>query len=156
MMRDESMTFRSHILFHRHRGDDPCRLTHAVGAYPYPTDAGRANPDDVVWSCETHGAWWHVPPVQCSYGVGGDPVNGCDRYVAEGGVCPEHLIAWDATNRGGAWCECGEGCELVATDCCAREVPACETARSMDSNGDVDAVTCRAGAGCDVMAADRH
>lgn len=92
------------ILFHSHRGDDPCRLTHAVGAYPYPTDAGRANPDDVVWSCETHGAWWHVPPVQWRArirtidGLPGDWAGRIDVYLDtlnSQGVA--HRGTWDGT-----------------------------------------------------------
>lgn len=45
-------------------------------------------------------------------------------------------------------CDCDGGCEMVITDCCAEMRPECEVAEIVDSNGDVDAVTCLIGFGC--------
>lgn len=103
-----------------------------------------------------HPARWSTPK-PCTHGVGGDPVNGCDEHAGWDGLCDSHRAAYMATVDlpTQAWCECGDGCELVFVDCCAREIPACETARDLDSNGDVNAVTCRADSGCEVLRADR-
>ena len=39
-----------------------CRIV--ISDWPYDCDAKRDHPDHVVFVCETHGSWWHVPDWQ--------------------------------------------------------------------------------------------